>query len=219
MNVITRPHITILFFLLLLAPRLGWSQVPGPDPKQADFVFKTYPLRYLYGVNAGVDVLVKNGWWVGLMYGDHDRAMVWSNEMALPELMTAKGFTMRLNVFHQEPGEIFYQGGYFGIKSIQVDSASFEPNEDFVFVGTGQAFLTREQWNTYFGYRLGLRKQTLGFGVDWFFAVGAVYRQVNDVVYTVSNGLPGGSQVDVEFISNYHWLPHVMTGLAITFGG
>lgn len=200
--------LSLLIFVIIFSNRAS-AQEEENEPPLATVVVKTYPLRYLYGVNAGIDLRITERFWIGAILQHHQRDILFlKHNLPFPGLYDVDGYAMTLRFVFQSD-DVFFHGPELGIKRIL--GTDLKQHNDFEPV-----FENRKEIQAHLAYTLGLRKQTRGLGMELYATGGLKFKQFHREFFRDRDGqmesLYGGLESFNEF-----W-PYVLAGLAFSFG-
>ncbi len=166
---------TCMVILFLMCSIIGRAQNDslGPAPK-AWVSLRIHPVRFLYGLNGGIDFRLTDHSAIGVTYVNHLRDFLSPLNTNELELTVGNGHSFFAQLY-LERAQVVFHGPRIGLKTITF------PTTQYIDSDSGDPyFLWRDQLNYYGSYSFGLRRVDQGFYVMSCVTAGVVFMQVNE---------------------------------------
>lgn len=145
----------------------------GPRPK-AWVSLRIHPLRFLYGLNGGIDVRLSEHSAIGFTYVNHLRDFLSPLNTSELELAEGRGSTMVVQLY-LERKQVVFHGPRIAVKDITF------PTSEYIDSETEEPYsLWRDQQNWYGSYSVGLRRVDRGFYIMSSATLGAVWMRAKE---------------------------------------
>lgn len=195
----------LLYMAILLSAGLG-AQVDSTDsgPIRKSWVsLRVHPLRFIYGLNGGLDVRLTDNSLIGFTYQNYSRDFM-SPYFAPSEvaLHPANGHYLDVQLY-LETHTVAFHGPKVGLKAVTFPNWTWTSDEAESY------YIWRDQQSWYLTYSVGFRKLEKGFHVMMYATAGALYFRANEMKVKVDGTEPA------QNIRLDHVYPYVMVGVGL----
>lgn len=166
---------------------------------------RTHPLRFIYGLNAGIDIRLSDRVLIGVTYQNYNRDFMSPEFAPLDVKLTdASGYLWDLQVYI-ETHTVAFHGPRIALKAVTFDDWDYTDEDGVTYS------IWRDQQNWYLTYTWGLRRIEKGMNVMVYATAGAVvYRafETNTLVDPPNTSQSGLFE---------HVYPHMLVGVALGY--
>ncbi|TNE27454.1 MAG: hypothetical protein EP346_12640 [Bacteroidetes bacterium] len=180
------------------------SERGGPIEKSW-LTLRTHPLRFIYGLNAGVDVRLSDRVLIGFTFQNYNRDFMSPEFAPLDVKLTdAKGYLWDVQLYI-ETHTVAFHGPRFALKAVTFADWEYTDEDAVTYV------IWRDQQNWYLTYTLGLRRIESGMNVMVYATAGAVVYRAFE-----TNSLKDPPNTSQSGLFE-HVYPHVLIGVSLGY--